>query len=201
MLGQRLYTQRGRHHPVRLYRPAQTASIYRDRLRKLDEVCLPRRRRSPDAHARHLHRSKPRAEIDSLCDEIVRAPLEYADQSVFDALEPGDVVFCDGSHRVFENSDATVFMTEMCRNWRRRPDRNTRHILAVGLSPGVGGSLLQRAVPVACYLMGGAAQVELPIAYCSQTPALASILDPLWLLPSLADAGRGGGILWFTHRR
>ena len=56
---------------------------------------------------------KPRAVIDSLCDEIIREPLEKCDLSLFDRLEPGDIAFFDGSHRVFTNSDVTVFFLEV----------------------------------------------------------------------------------------
>ncbi|HEV7517602.1 MAG TPA: class I SAM-dependent methyltransferase, partial [Thermoanaerobaculia bacterium] len=48
---------------------------------------------------------EPRAEIDALCDEVVRSHLEDADLGLFADLRRGDVVFHDGSHRVFQNSD------------------------------------------------------------------------------------------------
>jgi hypothetical protein len=51
---------------------------------------------------------KPRAEIDKLCDSVIRQPLEEIDLGVFDELEPGDFLFIDGSHRAFTNSDVTV---------------------------------------------------------------------------------------------
>ena len=56
---------------------------------------------------------EPRAEVDELCDRVLRAPLETADTSVFGELADGDVLFVDGSHRVFMNSDATVFFLEV----------------------------------------------------------------------------------------
>jgi predicted O-methyltransferase YrrM len=56
---------------------------------------------------------EPRAAIDSICDEVVRAGLETCDLAVFDQLEPGDIVFMDGSHRSYMNSDVTVFMLEV----------------------------------------------------------------------------------------
>ncbi len=56
---------------------------------------------------------KPRASIDALCDRIVRSPLEKSDLKIFTGLEPGDVVFFDGSHRVYSNSDVTVFFLEV----------------------------------------------------------------------------------------
>jgi hypothetical protein len=40
---------------------------------------------------------RPRAEIDVLCDEMVRKPLEECDLALFAALRAGDVVFIDNS--------------------------------------------------------------------------------------------------------
>jgi len=55
----------------------------------------------------------PRAEIDTLCDTVIRCPLEGADLSVFAELSAGDVVFLDGSHRVFMNNDVVTFFLEV----------------------------------------------------------------------------------------
>lgn len=55
----------------------------------------------------------PREDIDSVCDEIMRQPLENIDIGIFDRLESGDALFVDNSHRSFMNSDVTVFMLEV----------------------------------------------------------------------------------------
>ncbi len=55
----------------------------------------------------------PRAEVDALCDRVIRQPLEDVDTALFDELKTGDVLFIDSSHRVFENSDVTVFFLEI----------------------------------------------------------------------------------------
>lgn len=55
----------------------------------------------------------PRRDIDRLCDEVIRRPLESCDLSLFDRLEPGDFLFFDGSHRLFTNSDVAVFFFEV----------------------------------------------------------------------------------------
>ena len=55
----------------------------------------------------------PRAEIDAICDQIIRQPVESIELSLFDQLEVGDVVFIDNSHRSFMNSDVTVCMLEI----------------------------------------------------------------------------------------
>jgi hypothetical protein len=58
----------------------------------------------------------PRAEIDSLCDKIFRMRLEDSDHQIFSILQAGDVLFFDGSHRVFTNSDVAVFFLEILPN-------------------------------------------------------------------------------------
>ena len=55
----------------------------------------------------------PRREVDDVCDRSIRAPLESIDLSLFDEIEAGDMVFLDGSHRVFMNSDVTVFFLDV----------------------------------------------------------------------------------------
>jgi tetratricopeptide (TPR) repeat protein len=56
---------------------------------------------------------QPRAEIDALCERVIRRPLERCAPELFDALEPGDLLFLDSSHRAFQNSDVTVFFLEI----------------------------------------------------------------------------------------
>jgi hypothetical protein len=56
---------------------------------------------------------EPRASIDALCDEVIRSGLEYCDLKIFDQLSAGDILFFDGSHRTFTNSDVTVFFLEV----------------------------------------------------------------------------------------
>lgn len=56
---------------------------------------------------------EPRAQIDALCDTSIRRRLEDCDLSLFNQLEAGDILFFDGSHRVFTNSDVAVFFLEL----------------------------------------------------------------------------------------
>ena len=55
----------------------------------------------------------PRADIDTLCDDVKREPLEDLDISYFNQLVPGDTLFVDISHRSFMNSDVTTFMLDV----------------------------------------------------------------------------------------
>ncbi|MDD7966366.1 class I SAM-dependent methyltransferase [Actinomycetospora lemnae] len=143
----------------------------------------------------------PRAEVDPLCDRVVRTTLEDSDLSIFDEVGAGDVVFFDGSHRSFMNSDVTVFFLEVLPNlprgvtvglhdielpwdypasWAQR-FYNEQYLLAV--------HLLTRDDP---------ASIVLPVRYVADTPALAEITRDLWRDPRLAELPRPvGGGFWF----
>ncbi len=55
----------------------------------------------------------PRAEVDIICDDVIRSPLERIDTSVFGNLGRGDILMIDGSHRCFQNSDVTTVFLEI----------------------------------------------------------------------------------------
>jgi hypothetical protein len=55
----------------------------------------------------------PHNNIDPLCDHIVRRRLEECDLKMFKDLREGDILFFDGSHRVFTNSDVTTFFFDI----------------------------------------------------------------------------------------
>jgi hypothetical protein len=56
---------------------------------------------------------QPRTEINQLCDDVLRMPVERIDLSAFDVLKAGDVLFIDGSHRALMNSDVTMVMLDV----------------------------------------------------------------------------------------
>lgn len=56
---------------------------------------------------------QPRADIDKICDHVIRQKCEDVDLDVFANLESTDVLFIDNSHRSFQGSDVTVFFTEI----------------------------------------------------------------------------------------
>ncbi|WP_157223603.1 class I SAM-dependent methyltransferase [Rhodovulum sp. PH10] len=143
----------------------------------------------------------PRTEIDELCDEVIRQPLESIDLDVFRNLGVGDFAFLDGSHRVFQNSDATIFLTEIVPS------------LTPGVIVGIHDVFLPYDYPTAwlrryyseqyllgCYLLGGdAIDVLCPVHYISKTPDLLSVLDPIWNDPALPGLWKVGGMFWFTR--
>jgi hypothetical protein len=55
----------------------------------------------------------PRSEVDAICDSVIRDGLENAQAVVVETAGAGDIVFFDGTHRAFTNSDVTVMYLEI----------------------------------------------------------------------------------------
>jgi Methyltransferase domain len=144
----------------------------------------------------------PRAECDQLCDEIIRTPFEDVDLGVMSQLHAGDVVFLDGSHRVFTNSDTTVFFLEVL---PRLPDRSLVQIHDIFLPHDYPNAWNDRYYSeqylLASWLLGGGGgyTVHLPAYFVSLTPELHNILQPIWSDPHFPEDNRHGNSFWMRR--
>jgi hypothetical protein len=148
----------------------------------------------------------PRAEIDDVCDEIVRKPLEDVGPERFAALEPGDLLFFDGSHRSFPGSDVTTFFLDLV------------PLLKGGVVWGIHDICLPFDYPrewcteqrryyneqylLAAYLLGGAGPdaVLMPNAYACWTPRVRDAIPDVLAGTALEGAfARGGGCFWLLR--
>ncbi len=148
---------------------------------------------------------EPRAAIDAICDLVIRDGLETCDLTIFDELEENDILFFDGSHRSFMNSDVTVFMIDVLPR----------------LKPGVIIHIHDIALPydypdmfvdwywneqymLAVYLMNARSRIEplFPTCFVCQDGRFHDLFSQI-PLDRVADgnAWRGGGSMWFTHRK
>jgi predicted O-methyltransferase YrrM len=144
-------------------------------------------RRAITDHALRTHVTSidpaPRAQVDALCDKVIRGRLEDCDPAVFAGLDAGDVVFLDGSHRVFTGSDVTVFFFEIL------------PLLRPGVLVHIHDIMLPRDYPpswryryyseqylLAAFLMANPArfEVELPTAFIDGDDELRDLVEPLW---------------------
>jgi len=141
----------------------------------------------------------PRAEIDQLADTIVRQPFENADLGLFATLKRGDVVFVDNSHRIFPNSDATVFFMDVL------------PILAPGVIVHVHDVYLPFDYPqevcdryyseqyaLAAFVLANPVKYRtiMPNFFVSEDQELKKILTPLWEDASMPDVERHGASYW-----
>jgi hypothetical protein len=143
----------------------------------------------------------PRNEVSALCDELVRRPLESLDLSLWSEVRPGDMIFVDGSHRVFMNNDVVAFFLDVLPS------------LPAGVLVGVHDIYLPYDYPedvaeryyseqyiLAAYLLGGAdVEVVLPAHYASVN--MRAELDALWATsPVFAEIQHHGVAFWLQTR-
>lgn len=145
---------------------------------------------------------QPRREIDQICDIVIRRPLEDCPLETFSRLRAGDILFFDGSHRTLQNSDVTVFFTEIVPMLPAGVLVGVHDIfLPWDYPPDWHGRFYSEQYMLATYIIGSNCRIELPAYYVSQTPSLHSVLDPLWKHETLSGAQTHGGAFWFTTRR
>jgi len=142
----------------------------------------------------------PRAEIDAICDNVIRSKIENLDYNeILTYVKPGDILFIDNSHRSFQGSDVTVCFTEIIPS------------LPSGVIYGIHDIFIPFDYPqpfenyfyneqylLQCYLLGGAANDEiiLPLGYISRLKELAlpfhNIVDTILL----DNVQREGSAFW-----
>lgn len=139
----------------------------------------------------------PRAEVDAICDDVIRVPFEDVDQSITDRLTSSDIVFIDNSHRSFSNSDVTVFFMEMQGRLPKGCLYGVHDIfLPYDYPEGWSDRFYQEQYLLASYLFGGADgdTVVLPAAWVSRDPDALSGLHLLW--QALPQGRDHGGAFW-----
>jgi len=146
---------------------------------------------------------RPRAEIDVLCDEIIRQPLETLDLSIFDALGPGDIVAIDSSHRCLTNSDVTVFFLEVLPHLKSGVLVYIDDIyIPYDYPPGWSGRWYSEQYLLAVLLLSDSSNYEviLPATFIARDPDLGVVLDELWKMSSISTAKGVGNGFWMQVR-
>jgi hypothetical protein len=141
----------------------------------------------------------PRANIDAICDEIIRMSLEDCNLTVLEKLRAGDILFMDGSHRCLMNSDATVFFLEVL---PRLPKGVLVGIHDIFLpfdypKPWVNRAYSEQYL-LACYLLANSTRfkIEFPGFYIGTDKELSHLLQHLWALIPNAVV-KNGFAFWF----
>lgn len=141
----------------------------------------------------------PRAEIDSLADEVHRKPFENLDFDIVDLLEENDILFVDNSHRILPNSDSMVFYMEILPRLKKGV---IVHIHDIYLPYDYPQFMCDRAYSeqygLAMYLLANPEKYKtiFPNYFVSEDKELSSILSPIWDGDSMKNVERHGGSFW-----
>ncbi len=146
-----------------------------------------------------------RAEIDSICAHTIRDGLETCDLSIFDSMEPGDILFMDDSHHTFMNSDVTVFRIDVLPRLKLGVVVHVHDILLPYDYPSCHTNWYwSEQYMLTVYMMNAADCLgpRLPIAFVCHHPGYAdcfALPPPVDLRESKNREWRGGSSMWFTH--
>ena len=147
----------------------------------------------------------PRAEVDALCDAVLRQPLQdLTDTAVFDQLEAGDILFIDCSHVCLTNSDVAVAFLEVVPRLQPGVLVQVHDILLpYDYPPQWGERYYSEQYLLAFSLLEGSTRFEivLPNAYVSGDPELNKVLEPLWSHPNMAGVDGGGGMSFWLRTK
>ncbi|HUB49335.1 MAG TPA: class I SAM-dependent methyltransferase [Acetobacteraceae bacterium] len=129
----------------------------------------------------------PRSEVDNICNDLIRSPLEDVDLAIFDRLGSGDICFFDGSHRVFTNSDTTVFFIDVLPHLKKGVLVHIHDIFwPDDYTPEWNGRLYSEQYLLGALLLSGSPRyrVVLPNYFVAKNASTAAIINTL-AIPSV----------------
>lgn len=140
----------------------------------------------------------PRSEIDGLCDQVVRTPLEELPLSMFAELAAGDMLFVDNSHRCLPNSDVTVLFLDILPSLKPGVFIHLHDISLPWDYPAAAArdAYSEQYLLATALLMGNRLNTVLPNLYVTRTPGLVAVLDPIF--EALGPVEREGCSYWMT---
>ncbi len=146
---------------------------------------------------------RPRVEIDGICDQVVREPVENCELDIFDRLESGDILYVDNSHRALMNSDATVVFLDILP--RLKPGVLVHfHDIALPYDypPEWKDRYYSEQYLLAAYLLarGSRFDILLPNWFVTIDNELKNILVALWQSPEMQNLEIRGGSFWIQMK-
>lgn len=141
----------------------------------------------------------PRAEIDTISDEVIRQPFENIDVDFLLSLKKNDVLFIDNSHRVLPNSDAMVFFMEILPRLQPGVIVHIHDIyLPYDYPPFMCDRFYSEQYTLAAFILANPTRYAtlLPNYFISEDTELRKILAPIWDHPNLKDVEQHGGSYW-----
>ena len=141
----------------------------------------------------------PRAEVDTLCDEVIRKHLQDVDIRLFERLDRGDILFLDGSHRCFMNSDVSVFFLDILPNLKPGVRVHIHDIdLPYDYMPERAEWYYSEQYLLAVALLAGHRnfRVVLPNAFISKEPDCMEPVESLWSNAKLTSVRPQGVSFW-----
>ncbi len=139
---------------------------------------------------------KPRVQIEDIADRIIYSSLESVDVSIFQKLNLNDILFIDGSHRCFMNSDVTAVFLDILPELKKGVLIHFHDIcLPFDYSPQLIESFYSEQYLLAVLLLSTPKpDIVFPSFFVHKDQELMNIIDPI--VKKLPHASFHGGSFW-----
>ncbi len=139
---------------------------------------------------------KPRDKIESIADRVIYSTLESVDINIFDNLNTNDILFIDGSHRCFMNSDVTTVFLDILPELKSGVLIHFHDILLpLDYDPKLIDSFYNEQYLLAVLLLSTPKpDIVFPSFFVHMDPELMNILDPI--IKKFPNAGFHGSSFW-----
>ncbi|MFP4382294.1 MAG: class I SAM-dependent methyltransferase [Candidatus Sumerlaeia bacterium] len=141
---------------------------------------------------------EPRADIDALCDRVIRRPMQSLTLDFFDQLDAGDFLFIDASHYVLANSDPVIAVLDILPMLKPGVIVSFHDIFwPTDYPANMQAYHFSEQYLLGAYLLGNPPyDILLPVAYITETPHLSGILSPILDAPQGNQISRHGSTFW-----
>jgi len=145
----------------------------------------------------------PRKNISKVADKIYQQNVQEMNSGMAQTLEKDDVLFFDGTHLLFPNSDVMWFFLEILPNLKKGV---VVHLHDVYLPYDYPDFMLKRyyneQYVLATLLLNNPEKYEIlsPNYFIYSDKALHHFLDPIWELEALKNVEQHGGSFWLRVR-
>ena len=145
----------------------------------------------------------PRKNISKVADKIYQQNVQEMNSGMAQTLEKDDVLFFDGTHLLFPNSDVMWFFLEILPNLKKGV---VVHVHDVYLPYDYPDFMLKRyyneQYVLATLLLNNPEKYEIlsPNYFIYSDKALHHVLDPIWELEALKNVEQHGGSFWLRVR-
>jgi len=142
----------------------------------------------------------PRKNISKVADKIFQQNIQEINSGMAQTLEKDDVLFFDGTHLLYPNSDVMWLFLEILPNLKKGV---VVHLHDVYLPYDYPDFMLKRyyneQYVLATLLLNNPEKYEIlsPNYFIYSDKALHHLLDPIWELETLKNVEQHGGSFWF----
>ena len=142
----------------------------------------------------------PRTEIKNVVDRVIEQKFEEVNFDFLFDLEEHDILFVDNSHRVFPNSDATVFFMEVLPRLSKGVIVQIHDIyLPYDYPQDMCDRAYSEQYMLAAFIMSNPQRYQtiLPNMFISRDEELQGFMnEKIWKDPYFADVETHGGSYW-----